>query len=112
MNTTSPCAGLPLPGGSSAPSGPIERSHARNSVWLGVRPRPEGDGDCGRCCAEATIPSIIVATSAAVLTGVHVGHKANRRQTVDNLPIAVDPPRLNPVAVSELALDRGVQLRS
>src|SRR5258706_9778061 len=85
-------------------------SHARSSAGVGARRRPEGDGDGCCACATATKPNNSAAASVAASARVHVRDETNRRQTVRNLAIATDPPRLNPVAVSELALNRRVKL--
>src|SRR5271167_3237149 len=84
-------------------------SHACNSALPSARPRPEGDG--GDCCARATAPNSPATTSATALP-VHVSDSGDRRESIGNLAIAVDPPRLNPITVPKLTLDRRVYLLS
>src|SRR5438093_1378188 len=117
--TSAPVVALPLPGGNSVPSGLIDRSHVRTSAWVGGRPRPDGPRwgwaaffVCPCCCCPSCWPAAATtATDRATarmtaLIAVHVGHSGDRLKCVGDVAIAVDPPRRDPIRVSELAYHR------
>src|SRR5262245_64000303 len=84
----SPSLAVPRPGGSSAPVGPMEISHARISSAVGVRPTPYVGP-----CASAVTP--IRHTNGRTLS-----------MPIVHAPIAGDSPRLNAVVQPRHSISR------
>src|SRR5262245_12669248 len=83
-----PSVAVPRPGGSSAPVGPMEMSHARISSAVGVRPTPYVGP-----CASAVTP--IRHTNGRTLS-----------MPIVHAPIAGDSPRLNAVVQPRHSISR------